>query len=118
MVESLEVVVASASLTINCRKTKTLRLTRNANGLVQVVSREAIDKFTYLCSEVEASSGTDLHIESRIKKARSAFGILSPFWGNTNLSTGLKLRLFKSNIVSVLLYVCWIWLHSPYLLYI
>ena len=36
MVKSLEVVVASASLTINCRKTKILILTRNANGLVRV----------------------------------------------------------------------------------
>ena len=50
MVESLEVVVASASLTINCRKTKTLRLTRNANGLVQVGAEqmEAVNKFAYL----------------------------------------------------------------------
>ena len=35
--------------------------------------------------------------ESRIKKARSAFGILSPIWRDANL------RLFKSNVVSVLL---------------
>ena len=40
---------ASASLTINCRKTKILSLTRNANGLVQVGGEqiEAVDKFTY-----------------------------------------------------------------------
>ena len=36
IVKSIEVGAASAILTINCRKTKTLRLTRNANGLVQV----------------------------------------------------------------------------------
>ena len=50
-----------------------------------------------------------MDIESRIKKARSAFGILSPVWRNANLSTGLKLRLFKSNVVSVLLYGCCTW---------
>ena len=45
MVKSLEVVAASASLTINCRKTKTLSLTRNENGLVQVAGEqiEAVD---------------------------------------------------------------------------
>ena len=86
---------ASASLTINCRKTKILSWTRNVNGLVQAGGEqiEAVDKFTYLGSEI---GGTDLDIESRIKKARSAFGILSPVWRNANLSTGLKLRVFKS----------------------
>ena len=88
---SLEVVAACASLTTNCRKTKTLSLTRNAKGLVQVGGEqmEAIDK--YLGSETVASGGTDLDIESQIKKAISAFGTLSSVWGNANLSTGLKL---------------------------
>ena len=45
-----------------------------------------------------------MDMESRIKKVRSAFGILSPVWSNANLSTGIKRRLFKSNVVPVLLY--------------
>ena len=103
MVKSLELVAASASLTMNWRKTETLSLTRNANGLVRVGGEqiEAVDKCMYLGSEIDASGGTDLDIESRIKKARSAFGILSPVWRNANLSTGLKLSLFKSNVVSI-----------------
>ena len=36
----------------------------------------------------------------------TAFGILSPVRRNANLSTPLKLRLFKSNVTSVLLYGC------------
>ena len=73
MVKSLEVVAASASLTIN-RKTKIVSLARNENGLVQVGGEqiEAVDKFTYLGSEIDASGGTDLDIENRIKKARFA----------------------------------------------
>ena len=84
---------------------------RNANGLIQVGGEqiEAVDKYTYLDSEIDASGGIDLHIESRTKKDRSAFGILSPVWRNANLSSGLKLRLFKSNVVSVLLYGCCNW---------
>ena len=55
MVKSLEAVTASANFTINCRKTKTLSLKRNAKGLVQVGSEQigAVDKFTYLGSEIE-----------------------------------------------------------------
>ena len=74
---SFEVVAASTSLTNNCRKTKILRLTRNANGLVQVGGEqiEAVDKF--LDSEIDANGGTDLDIRSRIKKASSSFGVFS-----------------------------------------
>ena len=70
MVKTLEVVTASASLTINCRKTKSLRLTRNANGLLEVGGEqiEAVDKFMYLGSDPDASGGANLDIESRIKK--------------------------------------------------
>ena len=64
MVKSLEVVADSASLTINCRKTKTLSLTRNANGLVQVGGEqiEAVDRFTYLGSEIDASGAPRRYI--------------------------------------------------------
>ena len=109
MVKSLEAVTASANFTINCRKTKTLSLTRNGNLLVGGEHIEAVDKFTYLGSEIDASRSTDLAIENRIKKARSDFRILSPVWRNANLSTGLKRRLFKSNVVSVLLYGLCTW---------
>ena len=68
-----------------------------------------VGEWMYLGREIDASGGTDLDVESRIKKARSAFGILSPVWRNSNLSTSLKLRLFKSNVVTALLYGCCAW---------
>ena len=75
MVKSLEVVAASDSLTINCRKTKILSLTRNPNAPVQVGGEqiEAVDKFTHLGSEIDASDGTDLDLKSRIKKSQISF---------------------------------------------
>ena len=62
------------------------------NGLDQIGGEQI--EAVYLGSEIDASGGTDLDIESRIKKARTAFGILSPVWRNANLSSGLKLRLY------------------------
>ena len=38
----------------------------------------------------------------RINKARAAFGMLSVVWQNNNLSSSFKLRLLRSNVVSVL----------------
>ena len=41
-----------------------------------------------------------MDIENRINKARAAFGMLSVVWQNNNFSSSLKLRLYKSNVVS------------------
>ena len=39
-----------------------------------------------------------------LAKAKAAFGILSPIWRNSSFPNSLKVRIFKSNVVSVLLY--------------
>ena len=64
----MRTISASASLKINCRKTITQSLKRNANGLVQVGDDqiEAVDKFTCLGSEIDACGGTDFDIEEGI----------------------------------------------------
>ena len=74
-----------------------LSLTGGANRTIEVAGDqiEAVDRFTYLGSVVAAGGGTDMDIENRINKARAAFGMLSVVWRNNNLSTSLKLRLFK-----------------------
>ena len=50
-----------------------------------------------------------MDMENRINKARAAFDMLSIVWRNNNLSTNLKLGLFKCNVVFVLLYECCTW---------
>ena len=85
-----------------------LNLTGGANRIIEVAvdQIEAVDRFTNLGSVVAVGGGTDMGIENRINKARAAFGMLSVVWRNNNLSASLKLLLFKSNVVSVLLYGC------------
>ena len=103
---SLEKEAASVGLKINCAKTKMQSLTGGANRTIEVAGDqiEAVDRFTYLGSVVAAVGATDMDIENHINKARAAFGKLSIVWRNYNLSINLKLRLFKSNVVPVLLY--------------
>ena len=72
MIRSLEKRAASAGLNINCGKTKILSLTGGANRTIEV----AVDRFTYLGSVVAAGGGTDMDIENRTNKARSAFFIV------------------------------------------
>ena len=65
---------------------------------------EEVEQFTYLGSIVSKSGGTDEDIQARINKARHAFAMLRPVWKSTSLSKRNKLRIFNSNVKSVLLY--------------
>ena len=47
---------------------------------------------------------TEKDIASRIKKANGIFVQLYPVWRNHNISKGLKIRLFNTNVKSLLLY--------------
>jgi len=53
--------------------------------------------------------GTDEDVASRIKKANGVFVQLYPVWRNLNISKEVKLRIFNTNVKSVLLYACETW---------
>ena len=105
MMCSLEKEAVYAGLQINGGKTNLLSLTGSVNRIVKVdgVQIETVDRFTYLSSIIAAGGGTDKDIEKRINKARAASGMSSVVWRNNKFSNSLKLRLFKSNVISVLL---------------
>jgi hypothetical protein len=50
------------------------------------------------------SGGTGEDINARIRKARQAFAILHMVWKSAAISTKTKLKIFSSNVKSVLLY--------------
>jgi len=53
---------------------------------------------------VSKKGGTDVDIQARIRKARQAFAMLRPIWRSTALTTKTKLRVFGSNMKTVLLH--------------
>ena len=53
---------------------------------------------------VTNDGGSDIDIASRIRKATVAFFKLSKIWNCSSLSHRLKIQLFRSNIIFVLLY--------------
>ena len=65
---------------------------------------EHVEQFTYLGSIISITGGTDEDIKVRKRKAQQAFAMLKPVWRSTTLRTSTKLRLFNSNVTSVLLY--------------
>ena len=65
---------------------------------------EESQSFTYLGSVVDHQDGTDSDVKARIGKARAAFTQLKNIWTSRELSLSTKMRLFNSNVKSVLLY--------------
>jgi hypothetical protein len=102
-----------ACLNINAQKTKTMHSGRTTQQhqpiLLQQQPIEEVEQFTYLGSILTPDGGAELDVEVRINKARAAFGILSPVWRSKEISLRTKLKLFESNVKSVLLYACETW---------
>ncbi|XP_024868629.1 uncharacterized protein LOC112452576, partial [Temnothorax curvispinosus] len=100
-----------AGLRINIRKTKSMRLGTKVRTSF-VLGRETIeevDEFCYLGSVVTCTGGAESNVASRIKKARQAYLVLGNIWASSVYSIGTKLRIFNSNVKSVLLYGCETW---------
>jgi hypothetical protein len=70
---------------------------------------EEIESFVYLGSVVSKNGGTEEDVANRIKKANGAFVQLNPVRRNHNISKRVKIRIFNTNVKSVLLYACETW---------
>jgi hypothetical protein len=67
---------------------------------------EEVESFVYLGSVISKTEGTEEDVASRIKRANGAFVQLYPIWRNHSISKRVKLRIFNTNVKSVLLYAC------------
>ena len=67
------------------------------------------DSLTYLGSIITPEGGTKEDIYSRLGKARSAFRSMNNVWRSGQYSTNTKLKLYRSCVISTLLYgsKCW-----------
>ena len=93
-------------LQINIGKTEAMRINNKQQDLLRLHQEniKEVDKFVYLGSVVSKDGGTDEDIKCRINKARHAFNTLRPVWRSKALSLRNKIRIFNTNVKSVLLY--------------
>ena len=91
---------------VNVKKTKALRINTNKTKpfTLRCESIEDVDSFLYLGSMVTKDGGATQDVSQRIQKANGAFVQLYPVWRNNRISTRTKLRIFRSNVKSLLLY--------------
>nr|KAG5706336.1 hypothetical protein BaRGS_026118 [Batillaria attramentaria] len=107
----LEATSAGTGLKINRKKTELMKINTTANTPV-TVGGEPIreeESFVYLGSVVDGQGGTDRDVTARIGKARAAMVMLKNVWASKVVSIRTKLRIFNSNVKSVLLYGCETW---------
>jgi hypothetical protein len=70
---------------------------------------EEVGSFVYLGNVVSVKGRTEEDVASKIKKANGVFVQLYPVWRNHNISKGVKIQIFNTNVKSVLLYACETW---------
>ena len=98
-------------LQINITKTKMLRNNSQTADPITIGGRdiEEVTEFTYLGAKVSTDGNSESEIKARIRKARGAFAALKNIWKTNKISNRRKIRLFKSNVQSVLLYAAESW---------
>jgi hypothetical protein len=94
-------------LVINVKKTKALRVNTSKTDPFSLrgESIEDVDSFICLGSTVAKDVGVARDVSQRNRKANGAFVLqLYPVWKNSKISTRTKLRIFRIEVKSVLLY--------------
>ena len=70
---------------------------------------EDVESFVYLGPQVNKQGGAGSEIKARIGKATAAFNKLKSVWRSSLPSRKTEIKIFKTNVVAVLLYGCETW---------
>ena len=107
----LERYAKQTGLTINTSKTQVMSINTTPTTPVTVNGEplEFVQDFTYVGSLISKDNGGQKDIKARLGKARCAFAKLQNIWKSNQYTTKTKIRLYNSNVKSILLYgsECW-----------
>ncbi|VDP45410.1 unnamed protein product [Schistosoma margrebowiei] len=107
------VATASAIVGLNIHKGKSKNLRYNTACTNPVTTDgkdlEDVKTFTYLGSIIDDQGGSDADVKARIVRARAAYSQLRNIWKSRQLSTNTKVRIFNTNVKTVLLYGAETW---------
>ena len=93
-------------LEISTKKTRHLRMNSRSSEVIMLNGEvvKEVERLTYLGSKVSTSGDEEEEILARILKASQAFSSFRRTWRSRNISQKNKIRFFKSNVLSTLLY--------------
>ena len=106
LTNSLATEAKKVGLEVNINKSKVMRfhIEDDSDILLEGEALENVDHFSYLGSELNTNGDIRRELNIRIGKAGITFKRLQKVWSNTGISTRLKIRLFNSLVLPVLLY--------------
>ncbi|CAH8572666.1 unnamed protein product [Schistosoma curassoni] len=101
------VAAASATLGLSMHKGKS-RILRYNTACTDPITidgedLEDVKTFTYLGSIIDEQGGSDADVKAQIGKARAAYLQLRNIWNSKQLSSNTKVRIFNTNVKTVLL---------------
>ena len=109
--DRLITLASQLGMNIQVKKTKIMKMNTNDSEPVIINNQhiEEVDEFTYLGSKVSTDGDSGKDVQARLAKANQAFGSLNTVSKSKQLRVKTKIRIFKSNVLSVLLYgsECW-----------
>jgi len=109
--DRVDKVARSVGLKIHPSKSKLMRVKTKSQQAVTVrgESLEDVSDFKYLGSIISADGNIEREISARIGQAAYAFRKLNNIWKSTFIHTKTKLKIYKSNVRSILLYASETW---------
>jgi hypothetical protein len=107
----LKVEAQNTGMKINSQKTKEMRVNPKNKDRFYLEGREieVVNKFCYLGCMVSLDGGANEDVINRINKAKGTFAQLRSIWTSQQIHKRTKIKMFKSNVMSVLLYGCETW---------
>ena len=109
----LETTSATTGLKTSRKKTEVMKVNTTVNITPITVGGgepiQEVESFVYLGSIMDKKGGTDQDIT-----ARTTFVMLKTLWASQQIGEKTKLRIFNSNVISVLLYGCETWRYLAY----
>ena len=99
----MEVSTEKSKVLVNSTTGSTAQIFMNGEEL------EEVDSFKYLGATLTKDGRSTTEIKARLAMATAAMAKLIKFWRSNSLSFQTKLRLFKSLVMSILLYGCESW---------
>ncbi|VDO82311.1 unnamed protein product [Schistosoma margrebowiei] len=110
--KTTSVTAASAAIGLNIHKgkSKVLRYNTACTNTITIDGEvlEDVKTFTYL-GIINEHGGSDADVKARIGKARTAYLQLRNVWNSKQLSTNNTVRIFNTNVKTVLLYGAETW---------
>ncbi|VDP44797.1 unnamed protein product [Schistosoma margrebowiei] len=102
---------AAVGLKINKGKSKILRYNTACTNPITIDGEDLDDvkTFTYLGSIIDEHGGSDEDVKEGINKARAVYLQLKNIWKSKQLSTIIHIRIFNTNVKTVLLYGAETW---------